>query len=367
MPCSNLPTTQSRHSPKSSSVEGSSLPDDLDTLKCIVAQANRQLKKHHNQAKHAKWASKAEACDHDEAAFCHTEQEEADEDPSAAAEEPEWDHSLHGVKRAHQNQFESEEEDEAGPFTQDQNNGFYFPDYNPPLPPLSPMLIHSKHSIRGAQHCHLNPSATCSLSSTPHTPSSSQSTPATSTATHLDPFTPWKPKDNSGKPAMNQHSSQSASILHAATSILCTFLATTDGTFASEDEMIWEIKQQIAQLHGELVKDTHALILGWAGFGLSLSLPAHELKAQVKFLLHNGHHVFGNVTNCAHPFANDIHVAIIGRRFFHSRHPLSMGLYTLQFNPIPLPLLALVMTAVECALRDWETGENHMKTNHFQH
>ena len=58
----------------------------------------------------------------------------------------------------------------------------------------------------------------------------------------LPPFMPWKPTDKSGKPAMSQHSPQSVSILHVTTAIFHTFLATTDGAFAPEDEMTREIK-----------------------------------------------------------------------------------------------------------------------------
>ncbi|KAF8589394.1 hypothetical protein K439DRAFT_1612824 [Ramaria rubella] len=104
-------------------------------------------------------------------------------------------------------------------------------------------------------------------------------------------------------------------------------------------------------------------------------------KMQVPFLLLSSLH-----SNAIHqPFANNIHAAIIGRRFFHGWHPLATGLYAPQFNPIPLPLLALVITVVrhaiiigifpltsaayqvECVLCDWDTGENQMQMNHFQH
>ena len=57
----------------------------------------------------------------------------------------------------------------------------------------------------------------------------------------------------------------------------------------------FQIKQRISQLRGEVVKDACALILGHAGFCLSLALLVKDIKTCVKFLLHNGRHVFGDV------------------------------------------------------------------------
>ena len=58
----------------------------------------------------------------------------------------------------------------------------------------------------------------------------------------LPPFMLWKPTDKSGKPTMSQHSPQRVLILHVATAIFRTFLATTNGAFAPEDEMTKVIK-----------------------------------------------------------------------------------------------------------------------------
>ncbi|KAF8582510.1 hypothetical protein K439DRAFT_1618210 [Ramaria rubella] len=236
------------------------------------------------------------------------------------------------------------------------------------------------------KHLHLNsslPHPPSTISSTPSRSAMAQSQPPSDPPSPHLPFTPWKPKEKPGKASMSQHSPQSTSILWVATAILQTLLATTESVFASEDKMTREIKasfleacdqiepprrtacfhvdlhyaahvmdilgniqinQCISQLCGNVVKDAWALILGHAGFGLLLYLPTDDLKARVKFLLTNGHRVFGDVDS-----------------------PLATGLYAPQFNPIPLPLLALVMTMVECALRHWESGENQMKTNPFQH
>ncbi|KAF8586711.1 hypothetical protein K439DRAFT_1614940 [Ramaria rubella] len=358
-------------------------------------------------AKQARHTNEDHAHNNDELAYQQVEQQEMDDDLDATLEQEELKQEsgtwLGKCKRT--NQIKSEAEDDDNPLFPnlfEDIDDLYVSDSNefqsgPPEP-----VVSSLPKRRRTTGTFSSPSLAQSSSNFSATPSNASNAPPPPAL----PFTPWKQKDKTGKAAMNQHSPQSASIWHVATSIFHIFLATTDGTFAPDNEMTKEIKasfltacdeleaprqilrfqnkikQRIAQLRGEVVKDAWALILGHAGFGLSLSLPTEDLRAYVKFLLSYGRHHLGMwKMQRAQPFANNIHAAIIGRRFFHGRP----GLYAPQFNPIPLPLLPLVITAVrhaiiigifpltsaahqvECVLRDWDTGENQMWTNHFQH
>jgi hypothetical protein len=61
---------------------------------------------------------------------------------------------------------------------------------------------------------------------------------------------------------------------------------------------------------------------------------------------------------CTGLFANDIFAVLLARQWFDPSKKSSEGVgdYAASFNPIPPPLVALLATAVECALRCWESG-----------
>jgi Domain of unknown function (DUF6532) len=57
-------------------------------------------------------------------------------------------------------------------------------------------------------------------------------------------------------------------------------------------------------------------------------------------------------------FTNEIFKLILAQQWFNPSKKSSEGVgdYATSFNPIPSPLIALIATAVECALRCWESG-----------
>ena len=57
-------------------------------------------------------------------------------------------------------------------------------------------------------------------------------------------------------------------------------------------------------------------------------------------------------------FANEIFALLLAQQWFDPSKKSSEGTgdYTTSLNPILLPLVALIATAVECALRCWESG-----------
>jgi len=67
-------------------------------------------------------------------------------------------------------------------------------------------------------------------------------------------------------------------------------------------------------------------------------------------------------------FANEIFVVLLAQQWFdpNKKSSESVGDYAATFNPIPTPLLALIASAVECALKSWETGtyKNTSFTDH---
>ncbi|KIM90130.1 hypothetical protein PILCRDRAFT_1498 [Piloderma croceum F 1598] len=57
-------------------------------------------------------------------------------------------------------------------------------------------------------------------------------------------------------------------------------------------------------------------------------------------------------------FANEIFALLLAQQWFDLSKKSSEGVgdYAASFNPIPPALIALIATAIECALRCWESG-----------
>jgi hypothetical protein len=57
-------------------------------------------------------------------------------------------------------------------------------------------------------------------------------------------------------------------------------------------------------------------------------------------------------------FANEIFAVLLAQQWFDPNKKSSEGVgdYAASFNPIPTPLIALIATTVECALKSWESG-----------
>jgi len=56
-------------------------------------------------------------------------------------------------------------------------------------------------------------------------------------------------------------------------------------------------------------------------------------------------------------FTNEVFAILLAQQWFNLSKKSSEGVgdYAASFNPIPPPLVALLATAVECALRCWES------------
>ena len=57
-------------------------------------------------------------------------------------------------------------------------------------------------------------------------------------------------------------------------------------------------------------------------------------------------------------FANEIFAVLLTQQWFNPNKKSSEGVgdYAASFNPIPTLLIALIVTAVECALKSWESS-----------
>ncbi|KAH7101918.1 hypothetical protein BKA62DRAFT_701810, partial [Auriculariales sp. MPI-PUGE-AT-0066] len=66
------------------------------------------------------------------------------------------------------------------------------------------------------------------------------------------------------------------------------------------------------------------------------------------------------------PYRHPIFQTIIQEQLFHQHERMAIDELTRgHFNPMPIGVLAIVATAVECALHDWSTGILERKGNTF--
>ncbi|KAG1760633.1 hypothetical protein EDD22DRAFT_759042, partial [Suillus occidentalis] len=107
-----------------------------------------------------------------------------------------------------------------------------------------------------------------------------------------------------------------------------------------------------SQIRGELKSKVQSAVVGHYGLhGLSKS----KLEARIAALLHEYAYVFRNPDKREGFFRHPIFTEIFGAQWLRKRGEAA-GEYAAAFNPVPLPTLALVATAIECALRDYVKG-----------
>ncbi|KAG2046126.1 hypothetical protein BDR06DRAFT_1015001 [Suillus hirtellus] len=201
---------------------------------------------------------------------------------------------------------------------------------------------------------------------------------------------PRSSHQHSTKPRMSDQTPTSRAIVKTANSIFCVYVATDNG-FPTEDkiaahshasfkrackELKWTeilgrfeedpayaaiqakiVAARPSQIHGELKSKVQSAVVGhYELHGLSKS----KLKARIAGLLHEHAYVFQNPDKREGFFRHPIFTDIFGAQWLRKRGEAA-GEYAAAFNPVPLPTLALIATAIECALRDYVKGYKEIR------
>ncbi|KAF7799992.1 hypothetical protein EIP86_011235 [Pleurotus ostreatoroseus] len=123
------------------------------------------------------------------------------------------------------------------------------------------------------------------------------------------------------------------------------------------------VEQRRSQLRGEVKSKAQAEVVTM----YKLEGTRVQIAERVKLLLTKKTFTFRDTETRYGMYGNAIFEHIIARQWFAHADSEGCGRYSKQFNPIPLPLLALVATAVHCALMDWESGTFEPRRNKFEH
>ncbi|KAA1479325.1 hypothetical protein DENSPDRAFT_855326 [Dentipellis sp. KUC8613] len=148
----------------------------------------------------------------------------------------------------------------------------------------------------------------------------------------------------------------------------CTELKATNraARFSNEqlysDTMVDIVKRGASQLRGELKTKAQNLVA--TNFGL-LGLSVVETKVRIAQLVDRGSFHFEDPQMRRRVFRNPIILTLATQQWFARRNGEAVGIYAAQFNPIPEEMIALIITAVECALNDYTEGSFKPKSNDF--
>ncbi|KAG1883317.1 hypothetical protein F4604DRAFT_1920521 [Suillus subluteus] len=123
-----------------------------------------------------------------------------------------------------------------------------------------------------------------------------------------------------------------------------------DAAYAATEAKI--VAARPSQIRSELKSKVQNAVAGhFRLHGLSKAM----LEAKIAALLHEHAYVFQNPDKHQGFFRHPIFNEIFGAQWLRKRGEAT-GEYAAAFNPVPLPTLALIATAIECALRDYVKG-----------
>ncbi|KIO16905.1 hypothetical protein M407DRAFT_33447 [Tulasnella calospora MUT 4182] len=123
------------------------------------------------------------------------------------------------------------------------------------------------------------------------------------------------------------------------------------------------LKQKLPQVRQEV--RIAALSKTALHYGINSSSPAAEIIAMVNRLKHKMTYVFSNTLERKGPYGNPMIQILINSLFFEGKRKSDAIANPIPWNPMPLPVIALVATAVESVLDDWSTGRNEAAKNKF--
>ncbi|KAF7795598.1 hypothetical protein EIP86_006761 [Pleurotus ostreatoroseus] len=122
-------------------------------------------------------------------------------------------------------------------------------------------------------------------------------------------------------------------------------------------------EQRRSQLRGEVKTKAQALVAHF----YKLEGGRVAIAERVKDLITRKTFTFKIPEKRQGMYGHPIFEQIIARQWFAHPDSEGCGRYSREFNPMPLPLIALVATAVHCALMDWETGACESHKNKFEY
>ncbi|KAA1479786.1 hypothetical protein DENSPDRAFT_887077 [Dentipellis sp. KUC8613] len=128
------------------------------------------------------------------------------------------------------------------------------------------------------------------------------------------------------------------------------------------DTMVDIVKRGASQLRGELKTKAQNLVA--TNFAL-LGLSVVETKVRIAQLVDRGSFHFEDPQRRHRVFRNPIILTLATQQWFARRNGEAVGIYAAQFNPIPEEMIALIVTAIECALNDYTEGTFKPKSNDF--
>ncbi|KAJ3477590.1 hypothetical protein NLI96_g10349 [Meripilus lineatus] len=114
------------------------------------------------------------------------------------------------------------------------------------------------------------------------------------------------------------------------------------------------VKKKIGQLRNSMKDVSMSSILDAYGLAV-LTMTEQEIANRVKFLLHDHGFAFENPDNRTGLFRHPIFFTVAMGVWFNSSRKDAIK-FSQSFNPIPLPTLALIATAVKFALECWLSG-----------
>ncbi|TDL22033.1 hypothetical protein BD410DRAFT_803848 [Rickenella mellea] len=126
------------------------------------------------------------------------------------------------------------------------------------------------------------------------------------------------------------------------------------------DRVIYIITQGTSQLHGE-IKTKCANAIG-GHYQIPGSRNPADLKKFVAWLLADSNFAFGGLDlanqtrDNQKPYMHPIIAEILQKQWFSSKRAEGYK-FREKFNPIPLALIAIIVTGVEAALQDWKEGQ----------
>ncbi|KZV99340.1 hypothetical protein EXIGLDRAFT_762643 [Exidia glandulosa HHB12029] len=135
-----------------------------------------------------------------------------------------------------------------------------------------------------------------------------------------------------------------------------------------QENTVKMVKRTDTQVRGEGVSAAREMVGAAYGLGPGLGNP-DQVKRYVELLLANGNFVYREletedfderttvVKARSGPYRNPVIATLIQQEWFNSHEQMAVSdITTSLFNPIPLPVIAIAATALQCALRDWTTG-----------
>lgn len=212
------------------------------------------------------------------------------------------------------------------------------------------------------------------------------------------PKTPRKPVTNASRPRMGDQTPSTHGLLKASASdtrqdlfltdafperviftekCKATFLAACADAQASVQRqrflksttyrglVLTILRQKLSQIRQDV--RNAALAKTAIHYGITSALEPADIITLVDRLKTKLTYVFGDVDRYKQPYGNPIFQILINTLFFEGKRKSDAITNPAPWNPMPLPVIALMATAIHSVLDDWSTGKNEAAKSKFSH